>query len=159
MSKSFSNVIILVFWLAGGFAGFAPLMAAAGIGQILFPLGTGLAVGLLGIGLVFGKRATPFDGLWAPLNLNLLAIFVALGTVVAATLGFGLRPFVDAVVGDAASPRSVRRPDRSQRGRWRRAGGDLRARRARFGQRGPGGAREDLQLTCGRPASSGRLAL
>ena len=103
MSKSFSNVIILVFWLAGGFAGFAPLMAAAGIGQILFPLGTGLAVGLLGIGLVFGKRATPFDGLWAPLNLNLLAIFVALGTVVAATLGFGLRPFVDAVVGDAAS--------------------------------------------------------
>ena len=28
---------------------------------------------------------------------------MALGTVVAATLGFGLRPFVDAVVGDAAS--------------------------------------------------------
>ena len=101
MSKSYSNVIILVFWLAGGFAGFAPVVAATGIGQILFPLGTGLAVGLLGIGLAYGKRAQPFDGLWAPLNLNLLAIFVALGTVIAATLGFGLQPFVQAVVGDS----------------------------------------------------------
>ena len=103
MSKMFTNVIILVFWLAGGFAGFAALVAAAGIGEILFPLGTGLAVGLLGIGLVFGKRAKPFVGLWAPLNLNLLAIFVALGTVVAATLAFGLSPFIAAVVGDAMS--------------------------------------------------------
>ena len=101
MSKSFSNVIILVFWLAGGFAGFAPVVAAAGLGSILFPLGTGLAVGLLGIALAFGKRARSFDGLWAPLNLNLLAIFAALGTVVAATLAFGLQPFVDSVVGDA----------------------------------------------------------
>ena len=101
MSKSFSNVIILVFWLAGGFAGFAPVLAATGLGQILFPLGTGLAVGLLGIGLVFGKRAKPFDGLWAPVNLNLLAIFAALGTVIAFTLAFGLQPFVQAVVGDA----------------------------------------------------------
>lgn len=103
MSKTFSNVIILVFWLAGGFAGFAPVVAAAGLGQILFPLGTGLAVGLLGIGLAFGKRAKPFDGLWAPLNFNLLAIFAALGTVIAATLGFGLQPFIAAVVGDATA--------------------------------------------------------
>ena len=101
MSKSFSNVIILVFWLAGGFAAFAPVLAAIGIGQILFPLGTGLGVGLLGIALAFGRRAKPFDGLWAPLNLNLLAIFIALGTVITATLAFGLEPFIAAVVGDA----------------------------------------------------------
>ena len=50
-----------------------------------------------------GKRAQPFDGLWSPLNFNLLAIFMALGTVIAATLAFGLQPFISAVVGDASA--------------------------------------------------------
>ena len=101
MTKTFSNVIILVFWLAGGFAAFSPAVAAFGIGAILFPLGTGLAVGLLGIALAMGKKAQPFEGLWAPVNLNLLAIFLALGTVIASTLIWGLQPFIASVVGDA----------------------------------------------------------
>ena len=42
-----------------------------------------------------------FDGLWAPLNLNLLAIFVSLGIVITATLAFGLEPFIASVIGDA----------------------------------------------------------
>ena len=125
MSKSFSNVIILVFWLAGGFAGFAPVLAAIGVGSILFPLGTGLAVGLLGIALAFGRRAKPFDGLWAPLNLNLLAIFVSLGIVITATLAFGLEPFIASVIGDAMALAGAAVLIALNGGCRRRAGRDL----------------------------------
>ena len=68
LSKVYLNVILMTAILASGFATIAGLLLAVGAGEIILPLTSLVAIGLIGVAGVYSKKATSFTGVVSPLN-------------------------------------------------------------------------------------------
>ena len=96
LSKVYLNVILMTGILFSGFATIVGLLLAVGAGEIILPLTSLVAIGLIGVAGVYSKRAASFSGIISPLNISALVVFFAgIGVIVLGTR-LGLNPFLDA---------------------------------------------------------------
>lgn len=96
LSQIYLNVILMTAILVSGFTSVAGMLLGVGAGEIILPLTSIVAVGLIGLASVYAKRAKSFATLLSPLNISALIVFLGgIGTVMIG-LGLGLDPFLAA---------------------------------------------------------------
>ena len=96
LAKVYLNVIIQAGMLFSGFGLVVAGLIALNAGEIILPVTSLVAAGLIGVAGIYGKRAKAFSGTVSPLNLPALVTFGLGLVVIVVGIRVGLGPFLQA---------------------------------------------------------------